>query len=153
MYTEKVMEHFRNPRNMGVIEDADGIGKVGNVICGDVMHLYIKVEKRDGKDYIKDVKFQTFGCASAIATSSVITELVKGKALRDVLKMTKDDIIKELGELPPQKIHCSVLAIDALNEAVYDYMSRNNLSVPESVRKRHEVLSRELEDIKRRHNR
>ncbi len=146
MYTEKVMEHFRNPKNMGVIEEADGIGKVGNPVCGDVMHLYIKVESRNGKDFIKDVKFQTFGCASAIATSSVITEIVKGMPVEDAIKLTKDDVIKELGELPPQKVHCSVLAIDALNEALYDYMTKRGMKVPDVVRERHKRLSRSGEE-------
>ncbi len=144
MYTEKVLEHFRNPRNMGEIKNPDGIGKVGNPVCGDVMYLYIKVERKNNKLYIKDIKFLTFGCASAIASSSVITELAKGKSFDDVLKLSKDDVIKKLGELPPHKVHCSILAIDALNEAIYDYLSKHKLPIPEKVKRRHEILIKQV---------
>ena len=126
MYTEKVMEHFKNPRNMGELKDADGVGKVGNPRCGDVMHLYIKVNKdKGGEEIIKDIKFKTFGCVAAISTSDVICDLVKGKPIEEAMKLTKQDIIDVLGELPPLKIHCSLLAIDALKEAVKDYMEKN----------------------------
>lgn len=121
MYTEKVLDHFRNPRNMGEIKDADGIGKVGNPICGDVMAIYIKV--RD--DRIVDIKFKTFGCTAAIASSSVATELVKGKTLDEAMKLTRDDVANELGGLPAIKKHCSNLAADALREAIKDYREKN----------------------------
>jgi len=117
MYSEKVMKHFRNPRNMGEIEDADGVGTVGNPICGDLMTIYIKV--KDNK--IKNIKFKTFGCAAAIATSSMITELAKGKTLDEAVKITRDDVAGELDGLPPIKMHCSNLAADALHEAIKDY--------------------------------
>ncbi len=117
MYTEKVLDHFRNPRNMGEIKNPDGFGKVGNPTCGDVMAVYIKV--KDNK--IIDIKFKTFGCTAAIATSSVLTELVKGKTIDEALKLTRDDVANELGGLPAVKMHCSNLAADALREAIKDY--------------------------------
>ena len=118
MYSEKVMDHFQNPRNVGEIKDADGIGEVGNVRCGDIMKLYIKV----GKDEtIEDIKFQTFGCGAAIATSSIITELVKGKTLSEAVKISNKDVADALDGLPPVKMHCSNLAADALKAAVEDY--------------------------------
>jgi nitrogen fixation NifU-like protein len=118
MYTEKVMEHFRNPRNVGEIPDADGVGTVGNPICGDLMTVYIKVKD----NVIMDVKFKTFGCAAAIATSSMITELAKGKNLQDALKITRGDVADNLGGLPPIKMHCSNLAADALHAAIKNYL-------------------------------
>lgn len=120
MYTEKLMEHFRNPRNMGKIEDADGVGKVGNPVCGDVMYLYIKVKN----NRIEDIKFETFGCAAAIGTSSMITELAKGKTIDEALKITNQNVAGELGGLPPIKMHCSVLAADALKAAIKDYLGK-----------------------------
>jgi nitrogen fixation NifU-like protein len=122
LYTPKVMETFRNPHNYGEIKNADGIGKVGNIVCGDVMWLYIKVAKNKKiQEIIKDIKFKTFGCVAAISTSSIITDLVKGKTIESALKIKKDDIIKKLGGLPSVKYHCSVLAVDALKAAVEDY--------------------------------
>ncbi len=120
MYSEKVLEHFRNPRNVGVIEDADGVGTVGNPVCGDLMTMYIKVEN----DRIVDIKFQTFGCGAAIATSSMATELAKGKTLEEALKITKQTVAEALGGLPPQKMHCSNLAADALKRAIADYLKK-----------------------------
>lgn len=119
------MEHFRNPHNMGEIKDADGVATVGNPSCGDVMRLYIKVGKRKGgQEYIKDVKFQTLGCGAAIATSSMVTTLAKGKPLTDAEKMTKDAIVEALGGLPAVKIHCSLLADEALRGAIKNYRSK-----------------------------
>lgn len=120
-YSKKVMEHFMNPRNVGVIENPDGYGKVGNPVCGDLMEMYIKVEN----DVIVDIKFKTFGCGSAIATSSMVTEMAKGKTLDEVLKITRNDVADELDGLPPQKMHCSNLAADALHAAIKDYKSKN----------------------------
>lgn len=120
MYSEKVMEHFRNPRNVGVIEDADGRGKVGNPVCGDIMEMFIKVKD----DRIVDIKFRTFGCGAAIATSSITTELVKGKTIAEALELTNRAVAESLGGLPPQKMHCSNLAADALHEAIKDYLRR-----------------------------
>jgi len=114
MYTKKVIQHFKNPHNYGKMKNPSAVGKVGNLKCGDVMYLYIKVEK----DIIKDIKFETFGCAAAIATSSVVTDLAKGKTIKQALRITPHQVVKELGELPPIKIHCSLLAIDALKDAI-----------------------------------
>jgi len=120
MYTEKVMDHFKNPRNMGEIPDADGVGTVGNPVCGDLMTIYIKV--KDNR--LEDIKFKTFGCGSAIATSSMITELAKGKTLEEGLKITRGNVAEELGGLPPVKMHCSNLAADALHAAIEDYYKK-----------------------------
>ena len=120
-YSKKVMDHFVSPRNVGVIENPDGYGKVGNPVCGDLMEIYIKVKD----DVITDIKFKTFGCGSAIATSSMVTELAKGKHVDEALKITRNDVADELDGLPPQKMHCSNLAADALQEAIKDYKSKN----------------------------
>lgn len=122
MYNEIVMDHFMNPRNVGVIENADGVGQVGNVKCGDIMKMYILVEN----DIIVDCKFKTFGCGSAIASSSIATEIIKGKSIDDALAMTNKDVIDALGGLPAVKVHCSVLAEQALKSAIYDYATKNN---------------------------
>ena len=119
-YSKKVMEHFMNPRNVGTIEDPDGFGKVGNPVCGDLMEMFIKVKD----DIITDVRFKTFGCGSAIATSSMVTELAKGMRVDEAIKITRDDVATELDGLPPQKMHCSNLAADALHEAIKDYERR-----------------------------
>lgn len=121
MYSEKVMEHFQNPRNVGEIPDADGIGTVGNPICGDVMRLYIKV--KDG--IIQDAKFKTFGCGAAIATSSMVTEMVKGKSVEEALKISNKAVAEALDGLPPIKMHCSVLAEQALKAAIDDYFAKS----------------------------
>jgi nitrogen fixation NifU-like protein len=120
MYSEKVMEHFTNPRNVGEIEDADGIGEVGNPVCGDMMTIYIKVA--DGK--LADIKFKTFGCGAAIATSSMITELAKGKTIEEALAITRDSVADALDGLPPVKMHCSNLAADGLHAAIEDYINK-----------------------------
>ena len=120
MYSEKVMEHFRNPRNMGEIPNADGVGTVGNPICGDLMTIYIKVKD----DKLADIKFKTFGCGAAIATSSMMTELAKGRTLEDAMEITRKDVAESLDGLPPIKMHCSNLAADGLHEAIKDYYGR-----------------------------
>jgi len=120
LYSEKVLEHFRNPKNVGVIEDANGVGTVGNPVCGDLMTMYIKVEN----DRIVDIKFQTFGCGAAIATSSMATELAIGKTLEEALQITKQTVAEALGGLPSQKMHCSNLAADALKRAIADYLKK-----------------------------
>ena len=121
MYTHKVMDHFMNPRNVGKIELADGVGEVGNPVCGDIMHIEIKVKN----GIIEDVKFQTFGCAAAIATSSMVTEMVKGKTLEEAEKITNQTVAEALDGLPPVKMHCSNLAADAMHEAILDYMKKS----------------------------
>ena len=120
MYTEKVMDHFSNPRNVGEIPNADGVGEVGNAKCGDIMRIYLKVKD----NVIEDVKFKTFGCGAAIATSSMVTEMVIGKTLEDALEISNQAVAEALGGLPPAKMHCSNLAADALHEAIKDYMSK-----------------------------
>jgi len=141
LYSKKVLEHFRNPRNMGEIKNPDGVATVGNPVCGDVMRLFIKVGMRKVPDkrtatlrtlkategteeYIKDIKFQTLGCAAAISVSSILTTMVKGKPLKDVEKITNQTVIKALGGLPPAKIHCSVLVADALKKAIKNYRQK-----------------------------
>lgn len=121
MYTEKVMEHFRNPRNMGVIEDADGVGEVGNPTCGDMMRITIKVKD----NILEDVKFQTLGCGAAVATSSMVTEMAKGKSLDEAVEISNKSVAEELGGLPPNKMHCSNLAADGLHRAIEDYRARH----------------------------
>lgn len=125
-YSEKVKEHFMNPHNMGEIKNADGIGKVGNPVCGDIMWIYIKVGKnKKGQEIVKDIKFKTFGCAAAIATSSMTTDLAKGKTLDEAMKLTRDNVAKALQGLPPIKMHCSNLAADGLHKAIEDYRSKS----------------------------
>ncbi len=121
LYSDKVMEHFKNPRNVGEIENADGIGHVGNPVCGDIMELYIKVNDNS----IVDAKFKTFGCGAAIATSSMVTEMVKGKSIEEALKISNRAVAEALGGLPPIKMHCSVLAEEALKSAIEDYLSKS----------------------------
>ena len=125
MYTEKVMDHFMNPRNVGEIEDADGVGQVGNAKCGDIMKMYLKIDNNK----IVDAKFKTFGCGSAIATSSIATEMIKGKTVEEALSLTNRAVVEALDGLPPQKIHCSVLAEQAVKSALLDYAKKNNLQL------------------------
>ena len=124
LYSEKVMDHFRNPRNLGKMDDADGIGEVGNAKCGDIMKMYIKV--KDG--IIEDVKFNTFGCGSAIASSSMETEMIKGKSIDDALELSNKAVVEALDGLPTHKIHCSVLAEEAVKAAVKDYYDKNGIA-------------------------
>ena len=126
LYSEKVMDHFQNPRNVGKMEDADGVGEVGNAKCGDIMRMYIKVDPVT--QVISDVKFNTFGCGSAIATSSIATEMIKGKTVEEALKLSNKAVVEALDGLPPAKIHCSVLAEEAVLAAVKDYYDRNGIS-------------------------
>lgn len=141
------MNYFKHPKNVGVIKDADGVGRVGNMTCGDIMELYIKVKN----DKIVDVKFQTFGCVVALAVSSMLTEIVKGKTIDEALKITNKDILKKSGPVPPIKIHCSFLAADALYEAIYDYLSKNRRNVPEKLKKEHERIERNLKQVEKSH--
>ncbi len=123
LYSEKVMDHFRNPRNVGVIENADGIGEVGNAKCGDIMKIYLKIDN----DIISDVKFETFGCGSAIASSSMATELIKGKPVSEALSLTNKAVVEALDGLPAHKLHCSVLAEEAIKSALKDYYDKNGI--------------------------
>ena len=122
LYSDKVMDHFLNPRNVGIIEDADGVGEVGNAKCGDIMKMYLKIDN----DVIEDVKFETFGCASAIASSSMATEMIKGKPVEEALKLTNKAVAEALDGLPDYKMHCSVLAQEAIEEAINDYKKEKN---------------------------
>ena len=122
------MDHFRNPRNMGEMKDADSIGEEGNPVCGDLMYIYIKVEEKDGKEIISDISFQTFGCAAAIATSSMITELAKGKTLDEALNINRNDIAINLDGLPPIKMHCRNLAAEALRKSIKNYLKKKKRS-------------------------
>jgi len=142
------MAYFLHPKNVGEIKDADGVGKVGNIVCGDVMYLYIKV--RDGK--IADIKFRTLGCAAAIATSSIVTEMVKGRTIDEALKITNMDIAKELGGLPPIKMHCSLLAADALKMAVHDYFTRSKQEIPDWLEAECRRIRKETESVEAHHH-
>jgi len=124
MYSKKVMDHFMNPRNVGEIKDANGVGEKGNPTCGDIMKMYVKVGKKGDKEVIEDIKFQTFGCGAAVATSSMITEMVKGKTLSEAEKISNQQVAEALGGLPPIKMHCSNLAADALHDAIEDYKKK-----------------------------
>ena len=128
LYSEKVMDHFTKPRNVGEIPDADGIGEVGNAKCGDIMKIYLKING----DVIEDVKFETFGCASAIASSSMATEMIKGKSLSEALEVTNRQVVDALDGLPPHKLHCSVLAEEAIKSAVKDYYDKNGIEYDHS---------------------
>lgn len=129
LYSEKVMDHFKNPRNVGVIEDADGVGEVGNAKCGDIMKIYLKIEN----DIITDVKFETFGCGSAIASSSMATEMIKGKPISEAMQLTNKAVTEALDGLPKHKIHCSVLAEEAIKNALRDYYERNGIEYDKSL--------------------
>jgi len=121
MYTQKVLDHFKNPHNQGEMKDCDAVGQEGNPVCGDVMKIYLKIKD----NVIADVKFETLGCAAAIAVSSDLTDMVKGKTLDEAMKITKDDVVKDLGGLPPFKVHCSMLGVDALRKAIKNYQDKN----------------------------
>ncbi len=128
LYSEKVMDHFRNPRNVGVIENADGVGEVGNAVCGDIMKIYLKIDN----DIITDVKFETFGCGSAIASSSMATEMIKGKPVSEAMELTNKAVAQALDGLPAHKLHCSVLAEEAIKKALQNYYDRNNIPYDDS---------------------
>jgi len=151
-YTKEVIRHFKNPRNFGKIKNPDGIGKVGNIVCGDVMWLYIKIGRdKKKREIIKDIKFETFGCVAALATSSVITELVKGKTIDEILDFNRQEVVDALGGLPPIKIHCSVLAVDALLEAIYDYLSKNKKPISKKLLERHKGIEQEKKLIEQKY--
>ncbi len=140
-YSSKVLAHFRNPHNIGQIKNPDGVGEIGNVVCGDVMKLYIKVKKnKKGEEIIEDIKFETYGCAAAIATSSAITDLAIGKSIDHALSLNYDSVVKYLGGLPPIKVHCSLLAVDALVEAIYSYFKENKKEISEDLEKKHQLI-------------
>jgi nitrogen fixation NifU-like protein len=152
LYSKEVMKHFKHPKNVGVIKNADGVGRVGNMTCGDIMELYIKVGKnKKGKEIISDIKFQTFGCVVALAVSSMLTEIAKGKTLEEAMKITNKDILNKAGKVPMIKIHCSVLAADALHEAIYNYLEKNKRTIPENLQKEHERIKSSLKQVEETH--
>lgn len=142
IYSKKIIDHFKKPRNVGKMKNPDGIGEAGNLLCGDLMKIYLKIGKNEkGEDFIEDIKFETLGCIVAIANTSLLTTLVKGKTIKEALKIKKEDLIKRLGHpLPPFKIHCSVLAVDALKEAIYDYYKKKGIKIPEELEKDHQRI-------------
>jgi nitrogen fixation NifU-like protein len=143
LYSKQTLKHFRSPHNFGEIKNPDAVGEAGNIVCGDVMTLYLKIGKnKKGEEVIKDIKFKTYGCVAAIATSSVITDLVKGKTIDEALKIDKKAIVKTLNGLPPIKIHCSVLATEALAEAIYQYLLKNKRPIPSDLQKKHEIIEK-----------
>ncbi len=148
LYSKKVMDHFKNPHNYGQIKNPDGIGRVGNVVCGDVLVFYLRIDKNE---IIKNIKFETFGCAAAISTSSIITDLVKGKSIKEALKIDNKKVIEALGGLPSIKVHCSLLGIDALLEAIYDYLIKNNKELPKEVKERHQKISKSKKQIEKKY--
>lgn len=148
LYSKEILKHFKRPKNVGKIKDPSGIGIAGNILCGDVMHLYLKIKN----DRIVDAKFETFGCIVAVANSSMVTEMIKGKSLSEALKISKEDLLKKIGQpLPPIKIHCSILATDALYEALYDYYVKSKLPIPKKLEKEHKRIQRTLETIEKRY--
>jgi len=153
IYSKKIIEHFRHPRNVGKMKKPSGKGEAGNLLCGDLMRIYLKIKKnKEGKEIIEDVKFETLGCLVAIANTSLLTTLVKGKTIEEALKIKKDDLIKRLGKpLPPFKIHCSVLAVDALREAIYDYYKKKGIEIPEELKKDHQRIAKAKEEIEKRY--
>jgi nitrogen fixation NifU-like protein len=153
MYNQQVLKAFHSVKNYGRIKNADGVGKVGNIVCGDVMQLYLKMGKNaKGKEIIKDIKFETLGCVAAIATSVKITEMAKGKTIGEALKISQKEIVDSLGGLPPVKIHCSVLAADALSEAIYNYLKKNKKVIPAELEKRHRRIEKERQMVEEKYH-
>ncbi|GFH94127.1 iron-sulfur cluster assembly scaffold protein IscU [Lachnospiraceae bacterium] len=142
MYSDKVMDHFQNPRNVGEIEDASGVGTVGNAKCGDIMRIYLEI---DDEGIIRDVKFKTFGCGAAVATSSMATELVKGKSIREAMLVTNKAVMEALDGLPPVKVHCSLLAEEAIHAALWDYAEKNGIVIEGLERPRSDISEHEEE--------
>jgi len=153
-YSKEIIKHFKNPKNLGRIRDADAIGEAGNVLCGDVMRIYLKIKEKNNKKIISDIKGEVFGCIVAISNTSMLTTMVKGKSLEEALKIDKEELIKKLGgreKIPAFKIHCSILAVDALHEAIYNYYKQRGLPIPEDLKKEHERIQKTLKDIEKRH--
>ncbi len=153
IYSKEIIKHFKKPKNVGKIRKPNGVGEAGNFLCGDIMKLYLKVkENKKGEKIIKNIRFETLGCIVAIANTSLITTLVKGKTLKEALSLEKKDLIEKLGQpLPPNKIHCSVLAIDALKEAIYNYYLKNKIEIPEGLEKKHQRIIKTKEEIEKRY--
>ncbi len=152
MYNEHVMEHFRKPRNQGKLDRFSAIGKVGNILCGDVMWMYILVERAEsGQEVITDISWETFGCTAAIATSSMVSVLAKGKTLDEAITITNSQVATELGGLPAPKMHCSSLAADALNEAIHEYFIAEKRPIPSALDERHKRIARHRKELEERY--
>ncbi|MCW1301486.1 MAG: iron-sulfur cluster assembly scaffold protein [Candidatus Nanoarchaeia archaeon] len=150
LYSKEVFEHFKHPRNLGKIKNPDAVGEAGNLLCGDVMRIYLKIKN----NRIVDVKGEVLGCLVAIANTSMLTTMVKGKTLKEALKIRKEDLIKKLGgpeKVPPFKLHCSILALDALHEAIYNYLKQRKLPIPKELKERHLAIQKTLKIIEQRH--
>lgn len=153
-YSKEIISHFKNPKNLGRIKNPDAIGEAGNIYCGDVMRIYLKVKEKKGKRIISEIKGEVFGCVVAIANTSILTTMVKGKSLEEVLKIEKETLIKKLGgrkKIPPIKIHCSILALDALKEAIYNYFKKKGLPIPKILEKTHRRVERTRREIEKRY--
>ena len=153
IYSKEIIKHFKNPKNVGKIKKPSGRGEAGNILCGDIMTLYLKIgENKKGEKIIKNIRFETLGCIVAIANTSLLTTLVKGKTIKEALSFKKEDLIKKLGQpLPPFKIHCSILAVDALKEAIYDYYLKNKLEISEDLEKEHQRITKTKEELEKRY--
>lgn len=151
LYSKEIMKHFKNPQNVGKMKNPSAVGKVGNLRCGDIMYLYLDIKEEKGKNIIKDVKFETFGCTVAIANTSLLTTMIKGKDLEYALKITKEDMIKKFGEVPFIKVHCSMLALDALAEAIYSYYVKIKKPITKELAQRHEQAEKISKEIEERH--
>lgn len=152
-YSKEIIKHFKKPKNVGSIKNADGIGEAGNMVCGDVMKLYLKIQlNKKGERIIKKVKFETLGCIVAIANTSLLTTMVEGKTVEEALKIKKEDLVKKLGRpLPPAKIHCSLLAAEALKQAIYNYYLKNKIPIPHELEKEHQRISKNQAEIEKRY--
>jgi nitrogen fixation NifU-like protein len=153
-YSKEIIKHFKHPKNLGRIKNPSGCGEAGNILCGDVMRIYLEIKEKNGKKIISDIKGEVFGCIVAISNTSMLTTMVKGKTLEEALKVDKEELIKKLGgrkKIPAFKIHCSILAVDALREAIYNYYKQHGLPIPEELKKEHERIQKTLEDIEKRH--
>jgi len=153
IYSKIIINHFKKPKNVGKIKNPDGVGEAGNLACGDLMKIYLKIKKnKEGEDFIENIKFETLGCIVAIANTSLLTAMVKGKTIKEALKIKKEDLIKKLGQpLPPFKIHCSVLALDALKEAIYDYYQKEKIKIPEELEKEHQRIINTKKELEKRY--
>jgi len=153
IYSKEIIKHFKNPKNVGKIKKPSGRGEAGNILCGDIMTLYLKIgENKKGEKIIKDIRFETLGCVVAIANTSLLTSLIKGKTIKEALSFKKEDLIKRLGQpLPPFKIHCSVLAVDALKEAIYDYFKKEKIEISEDLEKEHQRITKTKEELEKRY--
>ncbi|MCD6194939.1 iron-sulfur cluster assembly scaffold protein [bacterium] len=147
-YSDKILKFLKKPKHIGKIKNADGKAQVGNPICGDVMYLYLKIKKtKKGEEIIKDIKVQTYGCVAAIATSSAIAEIAKGKTLKQAIKISTQDIIDQTGSLPLNKLHCSFLALDALSEAIYNYLEKSKKPIPRALQRKHLIIQEKQKSL------